>query len=267
MRGEQHTGGDQARASNLKQPRRVSRIELQRFTACQPLEAPMSHYWNRYWTRIAIGVALVFALGMTARAAVQKGKSEIRSLLGTVSTRLPLQLAHLGFRLEGRKVGDVTAVDVHRSGPDDLGRATVRVRLSDPGVLGDLRACSLTTGDLQRFDDRSGFRCADPAELEAGGLVDVGEVIFEPGDLSRPLYLPKSDIERWRHSEVRGLNASLQTFPNGMVHAQGTYDLLDHGASQQGSFSLKADSQGAVVSVRDERGRSLFDLRADHNGV
>ena len=227
----------------------------------------MSHYWNRYWTRIAIGVALVFALGMTARAAVQKGKSEIRSLLGTVSTRLPLQLAHLGFRLEGRKVGDVTAVDVHRSGPDDLGRATVRVRLSDPGVLGDLRACSLTTGDLQRFDDRSGFRCADPAELEAGGLVDVGEVIFEPGDLSRPLYLPKGDIERWRHSEVRGLNASLQTFPNGMVHAQGTYDLLDHGASQQGSFSLKADSQGAVVSVRDERGRSLFDLHADHNGV
>ena len=63
------------------------------------------------------------------------------------------------------------------------------------------------------------------------------------------------------------LNASLQTFPNGMVHAQGTYDLLDHGASQQGSFSLKADSQGAVVSVRDERGRSLLDLRADHNGV
>ena len=227
----------------------------------------MSHYWNRYWTRIAIGVALVFALGMTARAAVQKGKTEIRSLLGIVSTRLPLQLAHLGFRLEGRKVGDVTAVDVHRSGPDDLGRATVRVRLSDPGVLGDLRACSLTTGDLQRFDDRSGFRCADPAELEAGGLVDVGEVIFEPGDLSRPLYLPKGDIERWRHSEVRGLNASLQTFPNGMVHAQGTYDLLDHGASQQGSFSLKADSQGAVVSVRDERGRSLFDLHADHNGV
>jgi hypothetical protein len=227
----------------------------------------MNRYWNRYWTRIAIGVALVFALGMTARAGVQKGKNEIRSLLGTVGTRLPLQLAHLVFRLDGRKVGDVTAVDVHRSGPDDLGRATLRVRLADPALLGDLRACSLSTGDLQRFDDRSGFRCVDPAELEGGRLVEVGEVIFEPGDLSRPLYLPKGDVERWRHSEVRGLNASLQTLPNGMVHAQGTYDLLDHGAARQGSFSLKADSQGAVVSVRDEQGRSLFDLHADHNGV
>jgi hypothetical protein len=227
----------------------------------------MSSYWNRYWTRIALGIALVFALGMTARAAVRRGKSEIQSLLGTVGARLPLQLAHLGFRLDGRKLGDVTAVDVHRNGPDDLGRATVRVRLADPGVLGELRACSLSTSDLQRFDDRRGFRCADQADLDGGGLVEVGEVIFEPGDLSRPLYLPKSDVERWRHSEVRGLNASLQTYPNGMVHAQGTYDLLNHGTGQQGSFSLKADSQGAVVSVRDEQGRSLFDLRADHNGV
>ena len=227
----------------------------------------MTGYWSRYWSRIAVGVALVFALGMTARAAVQKGKNEFRSILGTIGTRLPLQLAHLSFRLDGRKVGDVTAVDVHRSGPGDLGRATLRVRLADPAFVGDLRACSLSTSDLQRFDDRSGFRCADQAELEAGGLVEVGEVIFEPGDLTRPLYLPKSDVERWRHSEVRGLNASLQTLPNGMVHAQGTYDLLDQGAAQQGSFSLKADSQGAVVSVRDEQGRSLFDLRAGHDGV
>src|SRR5207244_9251227 len=138
---------------------RGSRIELQRFSACQTREAPMSHYWNRYWTRIAIGVALVFALGMTARAAVQKGKTEIRSLLGTVSTRLPLQLAHLGFRLEGRKVGDVTAVDVHRSGPDDLGRARVRAGRSAPGVLAACRACSLPTADCQRLADRSGSAC------------------------------------------------------------------------------------------------------------
>ena len=227
----------------------------------------MSRYWNRYWTRIALGIALVFVLGMTARAAVQKGKSKIQSMLAMASTRLPLQLAHLGFRLDGRKLGDVTAVEVHRSGPDDLGRATVRVKLADESVLAELRGCALSTGDLQRFDDRSGFRCAAQAEVDGGGLVEVGEVTFEPGDLSRPLYLPQRDVDRWRHSEIRGLNASLQTLPNGMVHAQGTYDVLDHGASKQGSFSLKADSQGTAVSVRDEQGRSLFDLHADHNGV
>ena len=74
----------------------------------------MSRYWSRYWTRIGLGIALVFALGMTARAGVKRGKTEIQSLLATASTRLPLQLAHLSFRLDGRKVGDVTAVEVHR---------------------------------------------------------------------------------------------------------------------------------------------------------
>ncbi|HEV8355590.1 MAG TPA: hypothetical protein VGQ17_02375 [Gemmatimonadales bacterium] len=227
----------------------------------------MRSYWSRYWTRIALGIALIFALGMTVRAAAHKGKNELSSFLASAATRLPLQLAQLGFRIDGRRVGDVTAVDVRRSGPHDVGRATIRVRLSDLGALDGLRQCSLTVDRLQWSDDRSGFRCAEPAALTRQNLVDVGEVIFDPGNLGRPLYLSRHDVERWRHSEIRGLNASLTSSSNGAVQAEGTYDLLDHGSSRQGSFSLKADSQGAVVSVRDGQGRAVLDLRADQHGL
>jgi hypothetical protein len=164
-------------------------------------------------------------------------------------------------------VGDVTGVDVRRSGPEDVGRATVRVRLSDAGALDALRECSLTVDRHQRFDDRSGFRCADADALARENLVEVGEVIFDPGNLGRPLYLSRHDVERWRHSDIRGLNASLTSSPDGGVQAEGTYDLLDHGSSKQGSFSLKADSQGAVVSVRDGQGRPVLDLHANKDGI
>jgi hypothetical protein len=223
---------------------------------------------NRYWTRIALGAILVFCLGMSATVAVRKGKAEVRSLLATVGRRLPLKLAHLGFRLDGRRLGDLTGLDVQRTGPDDLGRVTVRVRLDSPADLAALESCSLAAESFRGFDDQAGFRCADGSELSGDKLVKLGEVVFQPGDLTRPLYLPRYDAERWRHSEVRSLNASMATDARGAVRAQGTYDVTGHrGSPERGSFNLTADSQGAVISVRDDQGRALVDFQADQHGI
>lgn len=223
---------------------------------------------NRYWTRIALGAVLVFCLGMSATVAVRKGKAEVRSLLATVGRRLPLKLAHLGFRLDGRRLGDLTGLEVQRAGPGDLGRVTVRVQLESPADLAALAGCSLTAEGFQGFNDRSGFRCAATGELDGDQLVKLGDVIFQPGNLSRPLYLPSQDAERWRRSDVRSLEASMATDAQGAVRAQGTYGLMSHrGNTERGSFNLKADSQGAVISVRDDQGRALVDFRADQNGV
>jgi hypothetical protein len=223
---------------------------------------------NRYWLRIGIGVILVFCLGMSAMAAVRKGKAEIGNFLSTASARLPLQLANLKFRFDGRAVGSISGLDVERNDASDEGRVTVRVTLSDLGVLDELRDCSLTVDELQHISTRTGFRCATASELGAGDLVKAGDVSFAPGDLSRPLYLLRRDVSRWRRSEIRSLNASLNTQPNGGVKAQGSFDVRgDAGDPERGSFTLNADSNGAVISVKDDRGRSLVNFRADHNGV
>ena len=223
---------------------------------------------NRYWTRIALGAVLVFCLGMSATVAVRKGKSEVRSLLATVARRLPLKLAHLGFRLDGRRLGNLTGLEVRRAGVEDVGRVTVRVQLDSPDDLATLASCSLTAESFRGFDDQTGFRCAGDSEVGGGELVKLGEVVFQPGDLARPLYLQRQDAERWRRSDIRSLDASMVTDARGAVRAQGTYDVLGHqGNAERGSFNLKADSQGAMISVRDDQGRALVDFRADEHGL
>lgn len=223
---------------------------------------------NRYWLRIGLGIVLVFALGISAMAAVKKGKAEVRSFLATAGTRLPLKLASLKFRFEGRPIGAVTGIDIQRTGAGDPGRVTIRVALTDPADLEPLRDCSLTLDDVAHINDRTGFRCADGSELDAGDLVKTGAVVFEPGSVSRPLFLLQRDLDRWRRSEIRSLEASMATEANGRVRAKGSFDVRNHaGGPERGTFSLQADSQGAVISVRDDQGRSLVDFRADHNGV
>lgn len=222
---------------------------------------------NRYWVRIALGALLVFCIGTVAMAAVRKGKAKVNQILATAGTRIPLQLANLKFRFEGRNVGNVTGIDIQRSAPGDPGRVAVRVALADAGSLEALRDCTLTIDDLQHLDKRTGFRCAAEAELGAGDLVETGTVTFEPGPLTRPLYLVQRDVDQWRRSDIRSLNASLNTGANGGVRATGNFDIRSQGGPEKGSFTLQADSQGAVISVKDDAGRSLVDFRAGHNGV
>ena len=60
----------------------------------------------------------------------------------------------------------------------------------------------------------------------------------------------------------------MNTQANGGVKAKGSFDVRNHdGSPERGSFTLEADSDGAVISVRDDQGRSLVNFRADHNGV
>jgi hypothetical protein len=222
---------------------------------------------NRYWLRIGLGMVLVFVLGVSAMAAVRKGKEEVGHFLSKVSTRLPLQLANLKFRFEGRTIGEISGIDVQRNGPDDPGRVNIRVDLAQAGDLEALRECALTADDLKHIDKRFGFRCADQAELDADVLVKSGEVTFEPGSVTRPLLLFRHDVERWQRSDIQKLDASLATDDRGGVRARGNYDVRSHDGPERGSFTLEADSQGAVISVKDESGRSLVDFRADHKGV
>jgi hypothetical protein len=222
---------------------------------------------NRYWTRIALGALLVFGLGLTGMAAVNKGKAEVTNLLSTAARRLPLQLAHLGFRFRGQQIGRVTGIDVQRSESEELGSFTIRVALGDEAALDELRKCRLTADDIERWNSRTGFRCAEDAELE-GDLVKMGDVVFQPEGMSRPLYLPGHTANRWRNSGVRSLDASLSADGHGGVAARGRYDLMNgqHGL-ERGTFSLQADSGGANLSVRDDQGRALVNFRADQNGV
>lgn len=223
---------------------------------------------NRYWIRIALGALLVFGLGLAGLAAVRKGKAQVRSLLTTAATRLPLRFANIDFRLDGRRLGAVTGIDIVRNSAAEVGRVTGHVELSTPDAALLLRECFLTLDDVRHLSHRSSFLCVAQSELAKGQLVEVGEVSFKPEGFTRPLYLPERTVNEWRRSEIQRLDASLERDGRGGVRATGVFDLLDRERGpQRGSFALHADSQGAVFSVRDELDRALVDFRASHNGL
>ena len=223
---------------------------------------------NRYWTRIALGALLVFCLGLGGLTVVRRGTAEVRSLLSTAASRLPLRLANVGFRLNGRQVGEVTGLDIIRNSSTEVGRITGHVKLSDAESVAVLADCNLTVDDVRSWNDRSSFSCVAAGDLESGDLVEVGEVIFQPGRFSRPLYLPQHVVSDWRRSEIQKLDASLARDGHGGVRASGSFDVLDRQrGSQTGTFDLRADSQGAVLSVRDGQNRQIVDFSATQGGL
>lgn len=223
---------------------------------------------QRYWLRIGLGALLVFVLGLGGLAAVRKGKAEVSSFLASAATRLPLRFANIGFRLDGRRIGEVMGLDIVRKSAEDVGRVTGHVQLTGADAAGLLENCSLAVDDLHRLNDRSTFYCAGASELSSGALVQVGEVQFTPGQFSRPLYLPEQMVDDWRRSEIQQLDARMARDGRGGVRASGTFDLRDrrHG-SEKGSFELRAGNEGATLSVRDEYDRPLIDLRAGEAGL
>ena len=222
---------------------------------------------SRYWTRIGLGALLIFVLGFAGLTVVRRGSAEVRSFLATTARKLPLQLANLGFRLDGRRVGDITELEITRNGAADAGRITGQVRLTDAGARASLSDCALSMDEVRRDLKHTTFYCASQDELQSGRLVEVGEMRFEPGAFARPLYLPEHHVSEWRRSNLQGLQASLEQDGHGGVRASGRFDVRDRGESKRGSFDLRADSQGALLSVRDEHNRSLIHLRADQGGL
>jgi len=225
---------------------------------------------NGYWMKIGLGAVMVFAFGLTAVSVVQAGKSKFKSMLATVGGRIPMEMTDLPFRLDGRHLGDLTGVEIHRASPHAVGDVTVKVQLLDASLQSQILGCDVAVLPIRHLkrSSRARFRCAEPAEITAGELGRLGEIIFEPGAVRRPLYVTQHDLERWVEADIRSLDANLVRDGNGGVRASGRFDLAPHrGRPERGTFDLEAGDQGARFVVRDEQGREIVKFDAGNHGV
>lgn len=222
---------------------------------------------RRYWWKIGLGAAMVFALGMTVVSIVNAGKSGFRRVTASLGTRLPLELTDLPVRLHGRMVGQVSGLRVRRDSRQEVGEVTLRVDQARGVSEADLAACDVAVRSLRRIRHTQ-LRCAEPAEIASGGLTRVGEVVFEPAGVHRPLYFTDRDLERWLRSGIRSLDADVVRETEGRVRATGRFDLTpDHGRPERGTFALEAGNGNARFVVRDERGRQVLHIRAGDGGI
>jgi hypothetical protein len=223
-----------------------------------------------YWMRIALGAAAIFIVGMVGLSLVRRGIGKVHGVVHG-SGPISIPLAFIPFQLNGDKLGSLERVTLEREAPNHVSSVELEVKLSDSLLARGLEGCRLAANldsekphepgiNVQRgpFPEGS-FWCAkgDSAEV---GLVEYGEAVFNPGDVTVPLFLPQSLVD-----ELQNLDLGHDSTPpvaaaevDSIREATGPIDESVKPVRNSVSDSLRAEGQRRSDSARGV-GRQMAD--------
>jgi len=190
------------------------------------------------------------------------------TVIGATAESLQEPIGALRFRLDGHRIGRVQSIDVKSDG--QWGPESIRmvVGLEDADFADLLADCAITGDRFRGPKADAEFACVPMADAENRGLVQIGEVSFEPGKLERPLLVSRHDQRALERSQVRQLDASIHSSDGESIDGTATFDLQSRrGERQRGVFNIKAGDGRALIEVRDSDGNSILHLDAGENGV
>lgn len=154
---------------------------------------------RNYWLRIALGALAIFTVGMAGRALINHGIGSVKSVVQG-SGPLSIPLAFIPFELSGNKLGTFERVTLERTAPRTVSSVRIEVKLADSALARGLEGCRLAANldndgsgehnihiERGRFAEGT-FWCADDATSDTA-LVEYGQAVFRPGDVTVPLYL------------------------------------------------------------------------------
>jgi hypothetical protein len=163
---------------------------------------------RNYWLRIVLGAVAVFAVGMVGVTLARQGAGRVRNVVeGTGPLSVPV--AFIPFKLDGQKLGTVSKIVLQRTVPKHISSVEVQIRLSDSAIAQGLGGCRLAAN----FDDEHSphdvkihdgalshgvFTCLRQNDTTSR-FQEFGQAIFQPGEVSVPLLLPKdivSDLQQ-----------------------------------------------------------------------
>lgn len=160
---------------------------------------------TRYWIKIALGAALVFAIGMIGVTIFRAGKNTVQNVAeGTGPIRIPLML--VPFRLDGQRLGTMRQLVIFRDSAQRPTTLELSVAMSDSLAPAQLAECILA---LMPTSDTAGitptdFTCASTGDTAGKRLVQFGELHLRDGTESFPLLAPEDKVQEIReHSGDR----------------------------------------------------------------
>jgi len=160
-----------------------------------------------YWIRIALGALGVFAVGMALIFVARKVIAKVRTVAET-SDPITLPLAFVPFRLDGSRLGTFDRAVLIRKSPKEVSALNLSVKLVDSASAARLAGCALLArftprpkGGGSEFTDAD-FACVKPDSAAAAGAELFGEVAFEPGGLTLPLFVPADVASHFRRDMV-----------------------------------------------------------------
>lgn len=138
---------------------------------------------RKYWMKIALGALAVFALGMLVVRGIASGRTKVERIMdGTDAVTIPF--AFVPFRLDGNRVGTIDKVKLIRDG-EDIDGAVLTVDLAEGTSPEVLDRCILLVDGVEHMDERTTFRCVQPADTAGLSLVPLVRIELRqrPGEL------------------------------------------------------------------------------------
>jgi hypothetical protein len=163
---------------------------------------------RNYWMRIALGAAAIFIVGMIGVSLARRGLGKVHGVVHG-SGPISIPLAFIPFQLNGHKLGTLERVTLEREAPNNVSKVELEVKLSDSLLARGLEGCRLAANMHSDSPGKPGvsvnkgpfpegnFWCAQGDS--ADGLVEYGEAVFNPGDVTVPLFLPQDLVDELQH--------------------------------------------------------------------
>jgi hypothetical protein len=203
--------------------------------------------------RIALGAAAIFIVGMIGLTLVRRGLGTVHGVVHG-SGPISIPLAFIPFQLNGDKLGSLERVTLRRETPNKVTSVELEVKLSDSLLARGLEGCRLAANldsevpgrpsiNVHRGPFAEGsFWCAKDDSANVA-LVEYGQAVFHPGDVTVPLLLPRSLVD-----ELQNLDLGHDSMP-AVAKAQ-----VD---------SIMAATELRIDSVDALRDRMIDSLRAE----
>jgi hypothetical protein len=216
-----------------------------------------------YWMRIILGALGVFALGMVGLTLARRGRDKVTEVVGG-SGPLSFPLAFVPFQLNGSKLGTIERLVINREAPKKLSSVHIEVKLEDSLVAQGLAGCRLAAnvgsdstspkGDINvregQMGDHTFFFCAGADTT----LVPFGTVTLSPGDVTVPLLLPHTLVEKLQSGDWAHDTDSTSSED---VLAQRAESLADKAEQAADSASELTTGRAAAGIARSRLGDSL----------
>jgi hypothetical protein len=167
---------------------------------------------RNYWMRIGLGALAIFTVGMLGRTLVHRGIGSVRGVVEG-SGPISIPLAFIPFKLHGDKLGSLERVTLRREAPSRVTSVELEVKLSDSVLARGLEGCRLAANldsevpgppgiNVHRGPFAEGsFWCAKEDSADVA-LVEYGQAVFHPGDVTVPLFLPRGLVDELQHLDL-----------------------------------------------------------------
>jgi hypothetical protein len=177
-----------------------------------------------------------------ARLAALPGMHHLGQLVGMAASKLGNQ----PFVLDGRTVGTIQRVRIHRARQDTPLDFQLSVKLAQ----GEQVVCDVMPAGKDRMDIDHGFACASGSDL-----APVGAVRFEPAGVTRALKVPQASLADLAKGEPVNVDAQLD--------GPTRIDVSENGRSK---VRIVSSDDGTSLLVHDDDG-STVRVSAGANGV